>query len=145
MFRSSRTCTWWASVIFRYARRSASILRPIIPVDLEHDGFVVPYEVLVDSGADINVFAYQIGELLGLDLRSGEGGEAIGITGEPAELYIHPITLNVDGRAHNIRAAFSRALDDMPYGVVGQYGFFDLFEVRFNLPAEEIELTAHGG
>ena len=129
---------------FKYARRSASILRPVIPVDLEHDGYVVPYEVLVDSGADINLFAYELGELLGFDVPAGESAEATGMTGEPAKVYIHQVRLILGGQSYNVRAGFTKALDDGPYGVVGQFGFFDLFRVTFDLSREEIELSATG-
>jgi len=108
-----------------------------------HDGFTVPYLVLIDSGADINVFSYQIGELLGLDLLSGQKAEALGVTGEPTDLYIHPLTLILGGEHYPIKAAFTKALDDKPHGLVGQDGFFSLFKVAFDLPSEEIELTPH--
>ncbi len=128
---------------FKYTRHSSTILRPIIRIALSHDGFTIPHFALVDSGADKNVFAYEIGELLGLDLPSGEVAEAVGITGEPTELYIHPVTLIVGEESFTTEVAFSRALDKLPYGVVGQFGFFDYFKVEFDLSQEKIQLSRH--
>jgi hypothetical protein len=125
---------------FRYARHSPQILRPVISIELAHDGVVVPTMALIDSGADINLFSYEIGELLGLDVESGEVGDVVSMTGQPAELYTHTVTLIVGGKEHSVKASFTKALDDRPYGVLGQYGFFDLFKVDFDLTHEVIQV-----
>jgi len=57
---------------FRYKKYGPGILRPVIPVEIAHQDRSVPYEVLVDSGADFCIFDSQIGELLGIDITRGE-------------------------------------------------------------------------
>jgi len=99
------------------------------------------YEVLIDSGADISVFSYQLGEYLGLDPTTGVHSELVGVTGEPEDFYICPIEIVIGPLTLRTRAGFLRSMDDKPYGVVGQDGFFDLFDVAFKLSKEEIELT----
>jgi hypothetical protein len=129
-------------VKFRYAR-SEDILRPVIPIALHHDAGVTDYEVLIDSGADVNVFAYQLGEYLGIDVASGTSSTLVGIAGKPEEFYLHPIKLEVGGQVLMVEAGFAKSMDQKPYGIVGQRGFFDQFRVTFDLPAEVIELTPH--
>jgi hypothetical protein len=127
-------------VTFKYKRQSKLLLRPIIPVRVQFDARSLRYEVLIDSGADINVFAYQLGEHLGIDVPSGEKAEILGFTGEPEELYLHPVELMIGGQIFRTRAGFMNSMDDKPYGIVGQHGFFDLFRTTFDLPNEDIEL-----
>jgi len=41
---------------FRYKKYGPSILRPIIPIEIVYKDKSVPYEVLIDSGADFCIF-----------------------------------------------------------------------------------------
>lgn len=125
---------------FQYARYSSDILRPVIPIAVHHGSNVLDYEVLIDSGADLNVFGYQVGEYLGIDPTGGRVATMTGATGEPQDFYIHPVVIEVAGQAFEVQAGFAKAIDDKPYGIVGQQGFFDFFEITFNLEREQIEL-----
>jgi hypothetical protein len=129
-------------VKFKYARYE-DILRPVIPIALHHDAGVTDYEVLVDSGADVNVFAYQLGEYLGIDVSSGIPSTLVGVAGQPEDFYLHPIKLEVGGWVITVEAGFAKSLDHKPYGIVGQRGFFDQFRVSFDLPAESLEVSPH--
>ena len=53
----------------------SSILRPIIPVQISFGGRSLKYDVLIDSGADFCIFDAEIGEYLGIDIRSGNRAE----------------------------------------------------------------------
>ena len=125
---------------FRYKKLGPGILRPIIPIQLEHDGRVLLYEVLVDSGADCCVFDAEIGEALGLDVESGERGAVSGLTGSPEFQYFHEVTLRIGGHPHRARAGFLRNISRYGHGIVGQQGFFDQYVVIFDLAKEEVEL-----
>lgn len=125
---------------FRYKKFAPDVLRPIIPVQLEHGARVLLYEVLVDSGADCCVFDAEIGEALGLDVESGDRGEVSGLTGEPEHQYFHEITLRVGGHPHRARVGFLRNIGRYGHGIVGQRGFFDRYVVIFDLLKEEIEV-----
>jgi len=129
-------------VTFKYKRQSRLFLRPIIPVRVQRGDHSLRYEVLVDSGADINIFAYQLGEHLGIDIPSGERAEIIGLTGEPEEFYLHSVELVIGRQIYRTQAGFMKSMDDRPYGIVGQQGLFDLFKVTFNLSRENIELLS---
>lgn len=125
---------------FKYKNYGSGVLRPVIPIEIIHNKISVPYEVLIDSGADICIFDAQIGEILGLDINSGEKEKVWGITGFEESYYLHPVTIKVGGWSYKIRAGFLPNIAKLGYGIVGQKGFFDLFEVKFNHLKEEIEL-----
>ncbi|SRR5258708_24097803 len=129
---------------FNYKKYSPTIFRPVIPIILEHRGVKVGYEVLVDSGADLNILDAEIADILGINLISGEKSEVSGITGSSEPFYIHRITLIVGGcKCENIRVGFLKNIGQYGYGVVGQNGFFDLFTIKFDLLKKEIEIKPH--
>ncbi|MBI2506553.1 MAG: aspartyl protease family protein [Candidatus Colwellbacteria bacterium] len=125
---------------FRYKKYGPGILRPVIPIEISFQNRSVPYEVLVDSGADFCIFDAEIGELLGIDIKNGEPQRVSGITGTIETYYVHPITVKVGGWSYSIKAGFLPNIAPLGYGVVGQKGFFDIFVVKFDLIKEEIEL-----
>lgn len=73
------------------------LLKPIIPIGLLLNEKLIRYEALIDSGADFNIFNAEIGELLGLNIRSGKKVKFSGIAGEPFEVYLNDINLEVGG------------------------------------------------
>lgn len=127
---------------FRYKRFGSNIVRPVIPIELIYLKQIVPYEVLVDSGADICIFDAQIGELLGLNIKLGRKEIVSGITGYAESYYIHQVTMRIGGWPYVIEAGFLPNINSSGYGVVGQKGFFDHFIVKFDLLREEIELKS---
>jgi len=128
-------------VKFHYKKYHEGILRPVIPVEIIYKNRPpVPYEVLVDSGADSCIFDTQIGEILEINIKSGEERAVSGITGTVETYYVHPVTINVGGWSFKINAGFLPNISSLGYGVVGQNGFFDKFVIKFDLVKEEIEL-----
>jgi len=127
---------------FKYKRYGPEVLRPVIPIEIIYQGRSVSYEVLVDSGADFCIFDSQIGELLGIDIQSGEKKNVVGITGMFEPYYIHSVEINVGGWSYPVQVGFLTNIAQLGYGVVGQKGFFDLFVVKFDYAKEEIELKA---
>lgn len=126
---------------FQYARYNG-VLRPVIPIKLKHGGEEIGYHVLVDSGADLCLFDADIGKAIGIDTKSGVPREVFGIGGKTSFYYIHKVTIEVGGWPFEIEAGFMPEVAGrvLPYGVVGQKGFFDRFIVKFDLAKEEIEL-----
>jgi hypothetical protein len=124
---------------FNYKRYAPDIVRPVILIELVHDSTEVPYEVLVDSGADECIFDAGIAVILGIDIKRGLKKSVYGITGETRDYYAHPVTIKIGGWKHDIVAGFMEM--DHGYGIVGQKGFFDLFIVKFDLLKEQLELV----
>lgn len=124
---------------FKYARYGRDILRPVIPVEVI-GRLSVPYEVLIDSGADISIFDAQIGTLAGIEVKAGEPSTLVGATGTEEVFYLHEIGLVVGDAHFRTTVGFLPNMTRHGYGVVGQRGFFDTFIVKFDLLKEEIEL-----
>ena len=126
---------------FRYSRYG-NILRPVIPIRVCVGEKQVQYEVLVDSGADLCLFSAEVGSAIGLDVLKGIPREVFGIGGKASFYYLHKVTIEVGGWPFEIEAGFMSEVAGriLPYGVVGQKGFFDNFIVKFDLLKEEIEL-----
>ena len=117
------------------------LLKPIIPIGLLFNGKIINYEALIDSGADFNIFNAEIGELLGIDVRSGKKIEFSGIAGKPFEVYLHSLTLKMGGWQYKIIAGFSYEISPYGFGILGQKGFFNLFRVKFIYSKGVIEIT----
>jgi len=84
---------------------------------------------LVDSGADYCLMPASLGELIGIDIKSGTEREIIGIANQPARTYLHTVTMTVPNLASvDMSVAFSY---DLKYGVLGQEDFFKSFRVIF--------------
>lgn len=124
---------------FKYKKYGSDTLRPVIPIEVEFNNLSVPYEVLIDSGADICIFNAQIAEVLGINISKGVKVQVGGMTGFPEDTYIHMLQIKIGGRIYKIDVGFMR-MSGNSYGVVGQKGFFDKFIVKFDLEKEEIEL-----
>jgi len=117
------------------------LLKPIIPIGLLYNGKFVRYEALIDSGADFNIFNAEIGELLGIDIQSGKKVKFSGIDGEPFDVFLHNLTLEIGGWQYKIVAGFSYQISPYGFGILGQKGFFDLFRIRFIFAKGIIEIA----
>lgn len=124
---------------FRYKKYGPGILRPVIRIEVVKNNLEVPYEVLVDSGADICIFDASIAQILGIDVVKGEKHEVSGLTGFPEFYYLHPIIIKVGGLKYKVDVGFM-SMSGNAYGIVGQKGFFDKFVVKFDLQKEDLEL-----
>ena len=124
---------------FKYTRYGQGIFRPVIPIEVIGRQ-AVPYEVLVDSGADINIFDAEIGTLAGIDVQAGEPSTLVGATGVEEIFYLHTVDLLIGDVKFRTTVGFLPNMTRNGYGVVGQRGFFDKFIVKFDLLKEEVEL-----
>ena len=131
-------------MIFPYVRYGHEI-RPVIPISIKILGSEIEYEhnVLVDSGADICVFSYEVAEDLGITPSMGVSCEPIRLGGRESECFIYPISFRVGGWSHSAEVRFFSKKSDrkMPYGIVGQSGFFQYFKIKFDRAKEFIEIA----
>lgn len=119
-----------------------SILKPIIPIEIGYEGRPIKYGALVDSGADFCIFDAQIGEALGIDVRSGKVEKFGGVqSSSPGKAYLHKVILTVGGWIYSTEVSFSYDIAPWGYGILGQKGFFDIFKIKFDLSKESMELT----
>lgn len=127
---------------FPYKQYSGSILRPVIPIVLGFRTRKVHFEALVDSGADLSLFDWEIGEDLGIDIMGGAPVEVLGVGGGISVFYFHSVFLTIGNTSYKTKIGFtgSPAGQVTPYGIVGQKGLFDKFIVGFDLLKKEITL-----
>lgn len=117
-----------------------SALRPVIQIDFESRNGSFGYFVLIDSGADYCIFHARIGELLGLDIKSGKPLTFYGTSGEPQKAYFHKISFKIGGSSHECDVGFSYDMEKLAYGLLGQFGFFDKWAVKFEYHKENVEI-----
>jgi len=118
-----------------------SVLRPVIPIRLIYQDNHSPwYDSLIDSGADYCIFHAEMGELIGMDVKKGKLMDFVGISGKPQKAYFHNIAIEIGGLKYECYAGFSYDIETLPYGILGQDGFFNLFIVIFDLKKRSIEL-----
>lgn len=127
---------------FKYKRYGAKTLRPVIPIKVINADKALRYEVLVDSGADLCIFDEEVGKAIGVDIKKGKQQQVFGVGGKSSVYFLHDVTIEIGGWEYEIEAGFMPAVAGrvMPYGIVGQRGFFEFFSVKFDLKRENIEL-----
>lgn len=119
----------------------SSILKPIISVKIGYGNKNIGYLALIDSGADFCIFDAEIGEYLGIDIKSGLRESFGGIQDRGgAEAFFHEVTLGVGGNDYKTTVGFSYDIAKQGFGVLGQRGFFSNFSVKFDYSKEEVEL-----
>ena len=65
-----------------------AILKPIIPIKIKFKENSIKYNALIDSGADFCIFDAEVGEYLGIDIKSGKKEIVGGIVGkEKADVF----------------------------------------------------------
>ena len=115
-------------------KRKKVIYRPIIPVILFYRKGMVGYQAIVDSGSDYCIFESQVADYLNIKLTSGNKRKIIGIGGREIKGYENKVTFLIAGKQYKTNAIFSRQIPPDSFGVLGNKGFFDHFEVTFKYP-----------
>ncbi len=91
------------------------------------------FESIVDSGADFCVFPAELGELTGLEVRSGEVVPTKDVSGREL-LYFHKVKVGIVVKEEMFRfSSYVGFSYKMNTGLLGRKGFFDIFdEIHFN-------------
>ena len=110
---------------------SQYVYRPVIPVKLSLEKQGITFDGLVDSGADECIFPAWIAKTLGHDVYKGKKKIFAGIGGSVLA-YLHKTHLKLNGIKFVANVYYSHEWDDMPFGLLGQSGFFSHFDIHFN-------------
>lgn len=105
--------------------------KPLLPITLTNpdNRRSLRCYALVDSGSDTCFFDAELGEVLGIDIPSGDRGKVYGVVPGKWEMhYSHPVIIEFMGKKYGIHAGFIRGLSKHGYGILGQKGFFDQVE-----------------
>ncbi len=116
------------------------LARPFIPVKLRVGGNEIQELAMIDSGADVCVLPHQSGVNLGALWE--DQYEIVGLSGLTENLESRSITLNLTvGNLPSIMVPFAWTnTDDLPV-ILGQSGFFSLFDICFYRSRGEIALS----
>lgn len=107
------------------------IFVPLIEVRLSYKNYLSrPFDALVDSGSDINIFPAHIGQTVGINITGSRAAYISGIGGARIKTFPHPIKLLVVNKLYPTKAYFSY---EQREAILGRNGFFNLFKsVNFN-------------
>ena len=114
--------------------------RPVIAIQLLFGNKSLEYEALIDSGADFCIFHAEMATILGIPVNEGKEMIFYGTGGAPQLAYFHEIQINIGGWPMNLYCGFSNEMKTLPYGILGQVGFFDRFKIEFDYQNKRIEL-----
>lgn len=117
-----------------------TVRRPVITIRLVFNGESVRYPVLLDSGSDFCMFHAEIGDVLKIPVRSGKRLTFHGTSGTPQHAFFHTIHYELGGWEMACYAGFSYDMKTLPYGLLGQTGFFDQFRIEFDYRKQRVEI-----
>lgn len=99
---------------------------------------------LVDSGADVCLFHSDIGRMLGIEIEAAPELAFRGVSGIREVAYLHRVELAVRGlSAITLEVGFTKSMA-VGTGLLGQRGFFEHFEINFQLNQKWFEVTPSG-
>ena len=135
--RHASVCLVMGRIKYNYTPSSfgnESALRPIveaIPL-FAPNGEALRTSALIDSGADFCLFPLNVARVLGLDLNSLSTAQ-IGGVGNAANLtFYDTLTIELgDGVIFDTRVGFTEGMDRFGFGLLGQKGFFENYNVEF--------------
>jgi len=119
-------------------------LRPVLPVTLKRGDKKISVQALVDSGSDYNIFNAEVGEALGLEIKTGKTLSFWGTSESKQLAYFHDITIEIGGYEYQCYCGFSYDIKHLPYGLLGQNDFFEKFKVIFDYSKERFEIKEKG-
>ena len=116
--------------------------RPVIPVTLFAGKGVAEFHALIDSGADPCTFPGLVAKDLGFKIEKGERRLFSGI-GDSVMAYLHTTLITVAKIRLAVEVYYSHQWDDMPFGLLGQEGFFSRFSVHFDYKKKLVHLSRY--
>lgn len=112
-----------------YSIKLGEILKPIIPVKITGPKRSLNIFMLLDSGADLSLIPYSVGEIIGLDINIENRSEVHGI-GEGSIPYILCQTqLSIEDAEFPARVGWA-LIEEVPF-ILGRLDFFKNFSIDF--------------
>ena len=121
--------------------REKTVWRPIVEIILLHKEKIVSYPVLIDSGADYNIFDSGVAEALEIKYTQGKKRQIYGLGAQPIKGYECSLDIRMFGlKTVHTKAIFTKELSSHAFGVLGNDGFFNHFRVEFNYTKKIIDV-----
>ena len=122
----------------RHSKQLGVIYKPLIPVTIVEPQYSVNLFMLLDSGADLSLIPYSVGEAIGLELDMHNRSEVQGI-GEGSIPYIlSQVVLHIGEREMPIRVGWA-LLEEVPL-ILGRLDVFRYFAIEFREFEDKIVL-----
>jgi len=115
------------------------IYRPIIRISIKYQS-ELDLLAYLDSGSDFCLFPAEVGELIGIDSKSGIASSVTGVGGQECPVYYHSVEIAIGGHKKKIKAGFGEFIT-IP--LLGQIGFFDNFKVKFDFAKKRLEIEPY--
>lgn len=119
--------------------KSGAHFRPIIPIQVRYNNILIEYVALIDSGADFNLFPGEIADTLGIKLDYLRSESIGGISGS-AKGYPYTLELGIGDTFYRTTVIFSYDIALRSFGILGQVGFFDKFDIEFSQRKKNVQL-----
>ncbi len=123
---------------YPYLTITPSMRRSIIEILVKSEKNFAIYPVLIDSGADYCIFSNELAQSFGIKLSKttikfrGIGKDKIiGRWGE--------IEMRISNHMYKTRVLFAE-ISQFSHGILGQFGFFDHFDVKLSHYKQIIEI-----
>jgi len=113
----------------RVSKRFGQILKPIIPVRVVGPGRGVNIFMLLDSGADISLIPYSVGETLGLELDMANRSEVQGIGEGSVPYVLSQVSLEIENVEISVRMGWA-LIEEIPF-ILGRLDVFQQFAIEF--------------
>lgn len=126
-------------MIFPYFEITPEIQRPIIPVILKSSTKLMLYSALIDSGSDYCIFSIDIAKLLDIKLQLKDRVKFIGIGEEKITGFLNNVEIKIGDRIYETKVIFAN-ISNFGYGILGQKGFFDQFDIKLSYQKQLIEI-----
>src|SRR5215472_7391237 len=122
------------------------LLAPIIPIGLRYGDKFVTVLALIDSGAGLCLFHSSIGRVLGIYIRSGKEETIRSLSPQAIPAYMHKVQFILRGEpVIDLEVGFIESDLLADGGLLGQHGFFDEFDIRFQRWQDSIHITRRKG
>lgn len=106
-----------------------TIYRPMAIVELRGPSRSIPSRMLIDSGADISIIPFAIGEHLGFRRMDGEPELDIYQGGRRVSCLIRQVEMTIGEFSFTAPVAWSQVFDAPR--ILGRYGVFQHFSIEF--------------
>ncbi|MDO8654846.1 MAG: aspartyl protease family protein [bacterium] len=116
--------------------------RPMVQIEVSGPAGSRKFDALIDSGADISLFNTQVAELLGFDLSKAKSRNFLGISGGIKAHALEDIEIKIEGMDKSIKIPVSFVASSSVGLLLGQEGFFDQYQIKFEKDHDTFEIVS---
>lgn len=127
----------------RHSRILGSIWKPVLPVTLAGPKGKVNLFMLLDSGADLSLIPYSVGEMIGLELDIHRRREVQGVGQGSVSYILSQISVQIGTFDVPIRVGWA-LIEEVPL-ILGRLDLFRHLAIEFREFEDKIVLTPQQG